>query len=188
MSDAALKNRCGPTPVSVLRDTQAVFRDYGVFFAASTGASAGFLGLLFVALTVANQLERESGTRARRDGLGASAFAMLFDAFFVSAVSLVGDIRIFAATTIVATLGGLYVTRALLPGSVRAGNMRRGALHWKRNIALPAGSITTYFVQLAGAIALLFSGENEVLMRLEFVAILGLYAGALLRAWEIIGI
>ena len=165
-----------------------MFRDYGGFFAASTGASAGFLGILFVALTVANQLERESGTRARRQGLGASAFAMLFDAFFVSAVSLVGDIRVFAATTIVATLGGLYVTRALLPLSVRAGNMRPGAVHWKRNIALPAGSISTYFLQLAGAIALLFSGENGVLMRLEFVAILALYAGALLRAWEIIGI
>lgn len=50
------------------------------------------------------------------------------------------------------------------------------------------GSTPTCFLQLAGAIALLFSGENAVLMRLEFVAILGLYAGALLRAWEIIGI
>ena len=89
-------------------------------------------------------MERDTAPRARREGLGASAFARLFDAFFVSSVSLIGDIRVVAVTSIVATLGGLDVARQLSPRSVRADNMRPGAFALEANIALPAGSISTY--------------------------------------------
>jgi hypothetical protein len=147
---------------------------------------ARFLPLLFVALTVANRLDPDERTRARRDSLGGSAFALLLDTFFVSITSLTGNARVFAAASMAMPLVGLYVTGQLLPMTARAGTMRMGAPHWKRNRVLPTASISAYLLQFSCAAALLANPSNSVLLRLEFTVILALYAGALVRTWEII--
>jgi hypothetical protein len=50
-----------------------VFGHYENFFVASSGASAAILGLLFVAVTVANADDADRKTRERRTVLAGSA-------------------------------------------------------------------------------------------------------------------
>jgi len=52
-------------------------------------------------------------------------------------------------------------------------------------IVLPIASIVVYVLQLAFAIGLLFYPESSALLRLSVVVLLGLYAGAVARAWKI---
>ena len=55
---------------------------YSSFFAASSAASAAFIGLLFVALTIANLDTTDVRARTeRRDTLAGSSFVQLLNAF-----------------------------------------------------------------------------------------------------------
>jgi len=159
---------------------------YSAFFVASSGASAAFIGLLFVALTIADQSKRDDRTKARRDALAGASFAQLLDAFFVSIVSLAGDVKVFAGASVAMALIGLWATSQLLPRVIRTGNWSHTAAHQKRNIALPVASIGVYLLQLVSAAGLLFSPQNSVLLRIAVLVQVGLYAGALLRSWEIV--
>jgi hypothetical protein len=58
------------------------------FFIASAGASAAFVGLLFVAITVVNLERSDTRTKARISALAGSSFALLVDAFFVAIIGL----------------------------------------------------------------------------------------------------
>ena len=69
---------------------------YSNFFLASAGASAAFIGLLFVSLTIVDTEESDQRARANRDALAGSAFAQLINAFFVSMGGLADEVRIFA--------------------------------------------------------------------------------------------
>jgi hypothetical protein len=163
-----------------------MLHDYATFFAATTGASSGFTGLLFVALTLSNQFDRDSRSSARREALAGASFTQLLDAFFVSVVSLTGDVHALAAGSIAMAAIGLWATSQLLPRVIRTGNWSRTAAHRKRNIALPVASVAAYALQLVSASALLFAPNSSVLVRLTALVLLALFAGALLRSWEVI--
>jgi hypothetical protein len=162
-----------------------VFETYTNFFIASAGASAAFIGLLFVAITVVNLEESDQRSRARVSALAGSAFALLLDAFFVAIISLTGDARSFAIANVAMAMVGLLVTQRLLPAVIRAGNFARGVPHRWRNIALPVASISVYLLQVALGIALFLRFPSTDLLRPLVLLALGLYAGALARAWEI---
>ena len=53
------------------------------------------------------------------------------------------------------------------------------------NFFLASAGASAAFMQLAFAIGLLFSPDNPALLRLSVVVLLGLYAGAVARAWKI---
>ena len=158
---------------------------YSNFFIASAGASAAFIGLLFVSLTIADTAERDERARTNRDALAGSAFAQLLDAFFVSIGGLADEVRIFAGLGVGMAILGLWTTSRLLPGVIRAGNWARNAPVRTSNIALPIASIIVYALQLGFAIGVLFYPDNSALLRLSVLVLLGLYAGAVARAWKI---
>jgi hypothetical protein len=155
------------------------------FFIASAGASAAFIGLLFVAITVVNLETSDTRTKARISALAGSSFALLVDAFFVAIMGLTVGVTIFAVSNIVMAAVGLIVTSQLLPAAIRAGNFAPQAPHRYRNIALPVASITVYLLQIGCGIVVFFLPSNTALVRLLVLLALGLYAGALARAWEI---
>lgn len=92
------------------------------FFQASATASAAFIGLLLVALSVVNQDDTQQATRERRTVLAGSNFLALVDIFFVSMVSSLGGAVVLATTSLVMALLGLAGTSRLMPRAIRAGN------------------------------------------------------------------
>jgi hypothetical protein len=158
---------------------------YTSFFIASSAASAAFLGLLFVSLTVANVTSTDHRARARRETLAGSAFLQLLDAFFVATTSLAGNLYIFAGVSVLMACIGLYGHSRLLPRAIRAGNWARGAPARVPNIVLPLESIAVYSSQLVLSASLFLAPSNPGLLRLAVLIDLGLYASALARAWEI---
>ena len=80
---------------------------------------------------------------------------------------------------------GLYGHSRLLPRAIRAGNWARGAPARVPNIVLPVESIVVYTFQLVLNASLFIYPHNADLLRLAVLIDMGLYAGALARAWEI---
>jgi hypothetical protein len=80
---------------------------------------------------------------------------------------------------------GLFVTSQLLPEVIRAGNWARNSPVRTGNILMPITSILVYALQLVFAIGVLIAPNNSALLRLSVLVMLGLYAGAIARAWKI---
>jgi hypothetical protein len=165
-----------------------VFGDYESFFIASAGASAAFLGLLFVAFTVVEAGESDAGTRERRAVLAGSAFLALIDAFLVSITALTGGAAVFGIASLVMALVGLIATSRLMPRARRAGNFSRDFPTRNLNIMFAAVSAGGYAVQLGLAVALLTDTDSAALQRALVILVIVLYASALGRAWEVAGI
>ena len=160
----------------------AGFRD---FFATSAGASAAFIGLLFVSLSVAAGRGGDHATRERRIVLGGSSSLALFDIFIVSIASLLGGDVNFAIVNVLMACVGFWGVGNLLPRSIRAGNLRPGAPHRALNATFATFSIGLYVIQLALGIAFLIDAQSDLIFRAMLFTLLALYASALARAWEI---
>jgi hypothetical protein len=165
-----------------------VFGHYESFFIASAGASAAFLGLLFVGFTVVDSGESDTRIRERRTVLAGSAFVALADAFFVSILALTGGPVVFGLISLAMASIGLMATSRLMPRAKRAGNFARGFPTRKLNIVFAAVSALGFSAQLGLAIALLIDPHSETLQRALLVMIAILYASGLTRAWEVTGI
>ncbi len=132
-----------------------VFGRYENFFIASSGASAAILGLLFVAVTVANADDADRKTRERRTVLAGSAFLALIDAFFVSILALTGGAGVFGVSSVLMGVVGLLGTSRLIPRAWRAGNFSRGFPTQRLNIVFASISAGGFSVQLGLGAALL---------------------------------
>jgi hypothetical protein len=165
-----------------------VFGHYEDFFIASAGASAAILGLLFVAVTVANADDGDHQTRERRTVLAGSAFLALIDAFFVSILSLTGGAIVFGLSSLVMAIVALLGTSRLIPRARRAGNFSRGFPTRKQNIVFASVSAGGFSAQAGLAIALVANEHSSALQRALVLIIVLLYGSALGRAWEVMGI
>ena len=161
---------------------------YEMFFATSAGASAAILGLLVVAVSVVNADDTDASTRERRTVLAGSAFLALVDAFFVSLVVLTGGAAVFAVSNLVMAMVGLLATSRLIPRAKRAGNFSRGFPTRRLNLTFAVISVGGFSIQLGLAIALLVDSQNTALQRALVLVVVGLFASALGRAWEVTGI
>jgi hypothetical protein len=165
-----------------------VLGHYENFFIASSGASAAILGLLFVAVTVANTDDADLKTRERRTVLAGSAFLALIDAFFVSILALTGGAVVFGLSSLLMAIVGLLGTNRLIRRSWRAGNFSRGFPTRRLNLVFASVSAGGYSVQLGLATALLASDRSSALQRALVLVVVCLYASALGRAWDVMGI
>ena len=165
-----------------------MFGHYESFFIASSGASAAFLGLLFVGFTVVDSGESDTRIRERRTVLAGSAFMALADAFFVSILALTGGPVVFALISLTMAAIGLIATSRLMPRAARAGNFARGFPTRKLNIVFASVSALGFSTQLGLSVALLTNPHDVTLQRAMLVMIAVLYASGLARAWEVTGI
>jgi hypothetical protein len=161
---------------------------YETFFVASAGASAAILGLLVVAVTVANTDDADAKTRERRTVLAGSAFLTLVDAFFVSIVALTGGATVFGTSNVVMAMFGLLATSRLIQRARQAGNFSRGFPTRRLNIAFASISAGGYTTQLGLAAALLADTHSSALQRALVLFIVVLFGSALGRTWEVTGI
>jgi hypothetical protein len=165
-----------------------VVGQYDNFFIASAGASAALLGLLVVALSVANTDDADPATRERRTVLAGSAFVGMVDIFIVSIVALTGGAIVFALSSLAMATVGLLSTRRMIPRAARAGNFSRESRTRKLNIAFATISAGGYSVQLGLAVALTADTQSAVLQRALVLILVVLYGSALGRSWEVTGI
>jgi hypothetical protein len=161
---------------------------YAHFFETSATASAGFTGLLLVALSIVNHDDTEHGTRERRTVLAGTAFLALIDIFFVSLTSSLGGVALFATASLVMAGVGLLGTGHFMPRARRAGNLARGFPKRTLNIVFATIAVAGYSVQLILAVALLGDQESAGLVRALVFVLVALFGSALLRAWEVGGI
>jgi hypothetical protein len=162
--------------------------EYVRFFTLSTSTSAGFAGLLLIALSVVNTDESQPATRERRTILAASAFLALADIFFVSLVSSLGGTRVLATTSLVTALAGLLGTSRLRRRGIRAGTFAHDFPKRNSNLAFVAVALSIYSIQLIVALALLVNSQSAGLTRAMAFVIVALFVSALSRAWVVAGI
>jgi hypothetical protein len=161
---------------------------YVRFFTVSTSTSAGFAGLLFVALSVVNKDEAHPLMSERRTILAASSFLALADIFLVSLVSSLGGTRVLATTCLVMALYGLLGTSRLRRRGVRAGTFAHDFPKRNSNLAFVAVAVSIFSVQLILALALLVDSQRAGLVRAMAFVIVALFVSALSRAWVVAGI
>lgn len=156
---------------------------YSTFFAASTGASAAFIGLLFVGLAIENREERDDSANARRHALSASSFMHFLNVFFVSTIGLVGQPRVFAGVSGAMAILCVWNISQVLPQVIRTGNWASNSAWRKAAVVLPSSSILLFLCQTTLAVFLLIRPQSEAALRLTLFVLVGVYAGALARAW-----
>ena len=161
---------------------------YESFFSTSAGASAALLGLLVVAVSVANADDANPTTRELRTVLAGSAFVALVDIFLVSIVALTGGSLVLGLSSLVMAAVGLLATRRLIPRAKQAGNFSRNSRTRELNIAFASISVGGYSAQLGLAAALLANTHSAALQRALVLALAALYCSALGRAWVVTGI
>lgn len=155
---------------------------YDNFFVASVGASAAFIGLLFVALSFIDDEKTDEKVRNWRRIIANSCFAQLINVFFVSLVGLLPNGRSIALAGCIMSVLGLAISFRLLPQTTDRQHTGRRA---PSLIGLAA--VGVYSLELVCSVWLLKDVHNQRAMSLFMFALLLLYAGALARAWEISG-
>ena len=155
---------------------------FETFFLASAGASAGLIGLLFVAVSVAPEKVFGTDADAVRQAQALSAFTALANVFFISMASLIPEISF-----------GIVVTIVAIPSALQTLALLRLVRHWRgagilyRGAVLFLGSAAIYaselFIGLQAWSGQPNRGELEGLTQL----MLGAYAIGLGRAWELLG-
>jgi hypothetical protein len=165
-----------------------VFGGYESFFFASSGASAAFLGLLFVAFSVVEAGDSDARSRERRAVLAGSSFIALIDTFFVSITALTGGPSLFGIASLVMATVGLAAFRPLIARAKRAGAFSRDSPTRNLNVTFATVAVAGYTAELGLAIALLADTDSAALQRALVIVVLMLYASGLARAWEVAGI
>lgn len=155
------------------------------FLIACFGASASFIGLLFVALSVVlarNDTKLEFTDRR----LAESAFTALANVFFISLTALIPGVNIGWVALAVALVGLRSSWRLI----VRFINVRKKEKKPsdKEEISWIVTSLAFYLVQIIFAVRLIIDPTNTVSLYVMIGLLLGLFGGGLIRSWELTGI
>ncbi|HSX42778.1 MAG TPA: hypothetical protein VLF59_01695 [Candidatus Saccharimonadales bacterium] len=151
------------------------------FLVASVGASASFIGLLFVALTlVLGRLRAGSLLAGRERALASSSYTALFTVFFISMFGLVPGVNMGWAMVGLGWLGML--------SSLRLARAPRANAAQKENAPV-VSALTLLYVALAIFGIYTATGHSRHIQSNVLFAILFVfYTAALSRAWALIGV
>ena len=153
----------------------APFRD---FLIACVGASASFIGLLFVALSVVMGRQGNNTELAFNDRrLAESAFTALANVFFVSLVALIPSTNIGWPALVMAILGLRTSYRLIVH-----------ARKIKTEIFWISTSVLVYSLEAIYAIILIFNPMSNAGLSFIIFILIALFGGGLIRSWELTGI
>jgi hypothetical protein len=154
------------------------------FFLASGGVAGALIGLLFVAISVtAGRLaEAEAGAQIHRVR-AAGALTAFINALTVSLLALIPGHKIGPAALVVAAVGLVFVTAALL-SLIRRRQARAGTLH---DVVFLLALVGTFVVQLIQGLKVIAQpGDSGAVNTIALLVIVCFLIG-IARAWELIG-
>jgi hypothetical protein len=156
--------------------------DYTAFFAASAGAGAALVGLLFVAISVEPHRTVRGNAPLERQAAAGNAFTALITAFFISLGALIpgglGDATL--VMSLLAIVSTLNLGRRLLKEwSGWQSLLRRGFL-----VAL---SLAVYGYEFYLSARFVASPQEVGYVAAMASVLLGIYGLGLVRAWELLG-
>jgi uncharacterized protein HemY len=150
------------------------------FLVATTGASASFIGLLFVAISLAKAGEQgDVVAEQTKRILAESSYAALLSIFFISIVALIPQ----------TTIGWVVVVMAIAGLSNVAHLRRYTKTKIRYNRAILGFSALVYIGQGLYGLTVLLAGSNSTTSKYSIMTLmLFLFSLALGRAWELTGI
>jgi hypothetical protein len=156
------------------------FRD---FLIACVGASASFIGLLFVALSVVLTRTDEGKLEFSDRRLAESSFTALANVFFISLTALIPGVNIGWVALVVAFFGFRNVWRlfARLREEKDKGD-RRSDIFWIITSSL------VYVAEAWCAVDIILKNTDVFGLNFMMGILIGLFGTALVRTWELIGI
>src|SRR5438477_2051535 len=156
---------------------------YQPFFAASMGAAAALLGLLFVAVSIAPERTVGAGAPIERQMVAESVFTALVNAFFISMGGAIPGIPLGAVAlplSAFALFQTLHVAWRLWP--------RRFAFRSAiQRLALVVVALAIYGLQFNDASQLLRVPGPDTSVGNEISLLFAIYAFAIGRSWELLG-
>lgn len=155
--------------------------DFAEFFLASAGTGGAFVGLLFVAISIAPQrtFEDDGGISAPRQHLAEGTFLTLVNGFVVSSIALVPTVNVGWFALALGVWGAVAAARL---GRLLALFHQHGASHhapW-RHLLRVAGvtylAVAVYIFEALVGLRLLMEPADEAAYGRLAVTIIGLYA------------
>ncbi|MEI9914292.1 MAG: hypothetical protein WDN66_04965 [Candidatus Saccharibacteria bacterium] len=152
--------------------------DYTNFFVAVLTASASFIGLLFVAMTLIVDKSSKSRKQIVKENISAEAsYIALLNLFFVALVALTPQAQLNYVMAIMGVLGILSSVRLFRSG------LRNGASRGILGI-----STVIYVLEIVYGVYLIFNSNKTISETLLLIIVFTLFGSALGRAWELTGI
>lgn len=159
------------------------------FFAASAGASAALIGLLFVAISISpDRIITQQATPERR-AAAVNIFAALLNGFFISLAALIPQTNLAYVVIILAPLSAFSALRLIVGLFQRSWQTheRVSPQVTARRLLLALASFAIYACEIWWAIGI-FTGAFAGISGYIFIAylLIGVYTSGLTRAWGLI--
>jgi len=170
--------------ISGCEDHQVVPESIHDFFLASGSVAGALIGLLFVAISVAaaRLAEAEAGAQLHRVR-AAGALTAFINALTVSLFALIPGHTIGPTALVVAAVGLVFVTAALL-SLIRRRQVRPGTLH---DVLFLLALVVTFVVQLIQGVNVIAQpGDTDAVNTIAALVIVCFLIG-IARAWDLIG-
>jgi hypothetical protein len=156
---------------------------FNEFFAASAGVAGALIGLLFVALSVANARSASGGESPVHRVRASAALTSFLNALTVALFALVPGVGIRWPAFVVGVVGVLFVAGSLL--SVR--RLPGPNAVAPREITFLAGLLATFVVQLYFALRLVSNAGDVGAARGIAVLVIVCFLIGIARSWELVG-
>jgi hypothetical protein len=164
---------------------------FETFFLATAGAGGAFIGLLFVAISIApkSTFGHMMAPGAPRQQLAEGALVTMANGFVVSSIALIPGINV----GWVAFGGGIWGTAAASYIGWRVAQFHRldgssvTRRHLLRVVSLSTIATVIYAIEALLGLQLLLHENADGAVRGLALTVIGLYALAILRAWILLG-